>query len=43
MENIISLNIYISDKLTEEEENAMNEEYCKIFADEATRPCRCCV
>lgn len=43
MENIISLNIYISDKLSEEEENAMNEEYCKIFPEEDKRPCRCCV
>ena len=43
LDHIISLNVYLSAKLTDEEEALFNKVYCEVFPVEAERPLRCCV
>lgn len=43
LDHIISLNIYLDDKVTEAEQQLFNQVYCSIFAVESQRPLRCCV
>ena len=42
MDNLVSLNVFLSTSLTDEEEARFNEVYCEIFPNPETRPCRCC-
>lgn len=43
IEYIVSLNIFLSTSLSNEEEAHFNELYREVFCTPATRPCRCCV
>ncbi|CAL6077040.1 Endoribonuclease_L-PSP [Hexamita inflata] len=43
LDHIISLNVFLSTNLTQEQEDTFNEIYREIFPVEAERPLRCCV
>lgn len=43
MDRIASLNVFLSTKLSAQEEEAFNAVYREIFSDPAKRPCRCCM
>jgi len=43
LDKIASLNVFLSTKLTAQEEEAFNVVYREVFNDPARRPCRCCM